>query len=179
MGRWLLYGLVFVLAAWALAASVLPTTSTGPRDLRVRRGVEVVWKTMIALATPMLMLAGPAWVFSEAIMWGVAAAVLFQWRLYCEMEEPSSRNQVLLAGALALAVLNRPTLGLGCLLGGLQRPHDGTVAQVETRLPGARQSLAVPASHFGLLVSAQAARQVCAFLRRGLFNLESSVDRVE
>jgi pimeloyl-ACP methyl ester carboxylesterase len=61
-------------------------------------------------------------------------------------------------------------LGMGRLLGGLQRPHDGTVAQLETRLPGARQSVAVRAGHFGLLVSAEAARQVCAFLRLGRFD---------
>ena len=118
--------LVFVLAAWALANRVLATTaptaptastaSTASTSRLARPGVELVWKSMIALATPMLMLAGPAWVFSEAIMWGVAAAVLFQWRLYCEMAESSSRNQLLLAGSLALAVLNRPTLGVGCLL---------------------------------------------------------------
>ena len=109
--------LVFVVAAWALANRVVATTPDAASGRQPGGlGVDVVWKVMIALATPMLMLAGPAWVFSEAIMWGVAAAVLFQWRLYCEMAESSSRNQLLLAGALALAVLNRPTLGVGCLL---------------------------------------------------------------
>ena len=61
-------------------------------------------------------------------------------------------------------------LGLGRLMGGLRRPHDGTVAQVETRVAGARQSLAVNASHFGLLTSAKVARQVCSFLRHGRFD---------
>jgi pimeloyl-ACP methyl ester carboxylesterase len=63
-------------------------------------------------------------------------------------------------------------LGFGMLLGGLRRPHDGTVSADETRLPGARQSLALPVSHFGLLLSAQAARQVCAFLRGGMFRAD-------
>jgi pimeloyl-ACP methyl ester carboxylesterase len=60
-------------------------------------------------------------------------------------------------------------LGAGFLLGGLPRPHDGTVARVETRLPGASESLSMGVSHFGLLVSAKVARQVCAFLRQGCF----------
>ena len=64
----------------------------------------------------MLMLAGPVWVFSEAIMWGVASCAFVQYRLFRELEQSSARNQWWLGGALVFAVLNRPTLGLGCLL---------------------------------------------------------------
>jgi hypothetical protein len=108
--------LVFVVAAWASGGRYLDgrLESVEPRTVRV--AVPVLWRIGIALGTPVLMLAGPAWVFSEAIMWGVAAATLFQWRLLRELERPSLQNQLLVGGALVLAVLNRPTLGLGCLL---------------------------------------------------------------
>lgn len=102
--------LVFVVSAWALTDRVVDTVG------RISVPVVVIWKVGVALGTPMLMLAGPAWVFSEAIMWGVAATVLFQWRLYCELEEPSVRNELGLGAALVLTALNRPTLAVGCLL---------------------------------------------------------------
>lgn len=102
--------LVFVVSAWALTDRVVDTVG------RISVPVVVIWKVGVALGTPMMMLAGPAWVFSEAIMWGVAATVLFQWRLYCELEEPSLRNELWLGAALVLAALNRPTLAVGCLL---------------------------------------------------------------
>lgn len=60
-------------------------------------------------------------------------------------------------------------MGIGHLFGGLSQPHDGAVALEETRLPGATERVSVAASHMGLLVSAPAARQVCAFLRNGRF----------
>ncbi len=102
--------LLFVVSAWALTDRVVRSLDA------VAVPVVVIWKVGVALGTPMLMLAGPAWVFSEAIMWGVAATVLFQWRLYCELEEPSLRNELWLGAALVLAALNRPTLAVGCLL---------------------------------------------------------------
>jgi pimeloyl-ACP methyl ester carboxylesterase len=67
----------------------------------------------------------------------------------------------LLAGSLPL--------GLGRLLGGLPRPHDGTVAVAETRLPGAPAPRVLPVSHFGLLWSPAVAAQVGAFLEYGAF----------
>jgi hypothetical protein len=111
----LLAWLLFVVAAWALAdralAHLLPSEPGAAHRL-----VILLWKVGIALGTPMLMLAGPVWVFSEAIMWGVASCVLVQYCLFRELEDSSARTQWWLGGALALAVLNRPTLGLGCLL---------------------------------------------------------------
>ncbi len=106
---------VFVVSAWALTdrvAAHLPAVET----TSARRFLLIVWKLGLALGTPMLMLAGPVWVFSEAIMWGVASCTLVQYRLFRELEASSARNQWWLGGALALAALNRPTLGLGCLL---------------------------------------------------------------
>lgn len=59
--------------------------------------------------------------------------------------------------------------GLGRLLVRVESPSDGTVAVAETRLPGLAGHVLVPASHSGLLFSAEAARQTAAFLRRGAF----------
>lgn len=106
--------LLFVVAAWALTdralVHLLSDHARWPDSALV-----MLWKVGIALGTPMLMLAGPVWVFSEAIMWGVASCAFVQLRLFRELEAPSVRNQWWLAVALVLAVLNRPTLGVGCL----------------------------------------------------------------
>nr|WP_281368113.1 alpha/beta hydrolase [Lysobacter spongiae] len=63
---------------------------------------------------------------------------------------------------------DRP-LGLGQLFGRVEGPHDGTVALAETRPPGLRDHVVVPASHSGLLFSVPAARQVLSFLQTGRF----------
>lgn len=60
-------------------------------------------------------------------------------------------------------------LGFGRLVPGVPAPGDGTVAVAETRLPGMRDHVTVPASHSGLLVSRAAADQTIAFLREGRF----------
>lgn len=59
--------------------------------------------------------------------------------------------------------------GLGALVARFEEAHDGTVALSETRAPGLADHVVVPASHSGLLFSAEAARQVDAFLRDGRF----------
>jgi pimeloyl-ACP methyl ester carboxylesterase len=63
------------------------------------------------------------------------------------------------------------TLGLGAgrVFGGLERPHDGTVAVSETRIGQASGRVELPVSHTGLLLSPEVARQACAFLRTGAF----------
>ncbi len=65
------------------------------------------------------------------------------------------------------------SLGVGLLFSrlvpALARPNDGTVAVEETRMAGAADHVVLHASHMGLLVSAAAARQTCAFLRTGRF----------
>lgn len=114
VSSWLAW-LLFVVSAWALADRAIDRLLADDASA-VRGPLTTLWKVAVALGTPMLMLAGPVWVFSEAIMWGVASCTLVQYRLFRELEESTPRNQWWLGGALALAVLNRPTLGLGCLL---------------------------------------------------------------
>ncbi len=60
-------------------------------------------------------------------------------------------------------------VGLGALMGGLVRPHDGTVTVDETRLPGIRAHCVVATSHTGLLFSDRAVDQTVRFLREGRF----------
>lgn len=59
--------------------------------------------------------------------------------------------------------------GVGRLLGVTDARSDGTVSLAETRLPGLTAHCSVHASHTGLVFSAEAARQVAAFLRTGTF----------
>jgi pimeloyl-ACP methyl ester carboxylesterase len=60
-------------------------------------------------------------------------------------------------------------LGLGGLIGGLPRPHDGTVSVEETRLAGADAHCIVETSHTGLLFSAEVASLTASFLGEGRF----------
>ena len=59
--------------------------------------------------------------------------------------------------------------GVGRLLARFDGESDGTVALSETRLPGLAAHCVVPASHTGLVFSADAARQAATFLREGRF----------
>lgn len=61
------------------------------------------------------------------------------------------------------------SLGLGRLVPGLPQPNDGVVAAAETRWPGANDSIVLPVSHAGMLVSHACADQVAAFLESGSF----------
>jgi pimeloyl-ACP methyl ester carboxylesterase len=58
-------------------------------------------------------------------------------------------------------------MGFSLLLGGLQRPHDGTVAVLETALPGLTAHTVIAASHTSMVFNAEAARMVANFLRTG------------
>jgi hypothetical protein len=98
---------LFVVAVWTMTDRVV----AGRSEALVR-----VWKVGVALGSPMLALAGSAWVFNEAIMWGVASCAWFQLRLLCELQQPSTRHQAWLGASIVLVVLNRPTFGLGCLI---------------------------------------------------------------
>ena len=68
------------------------------------------------------------------------------------------------------SIAGRLPIGLGIAVGALASPHDGTVAVAETQLPGLADHCVVPASHTGLLFSAEAAGQTIAFLRHARFN---------
>ena len=61
------------------------------------------------------------------------------------------------------------SLGLGLLIPDLPRPNDGLVTLEEAFLPGASDSIALKVSHMEMLVSAQVAHQICAFLKQGKF----------
>lgn len=63
--------------------------------------------------------------------------------------------------------------GLGHLFGGFSEEHDGSVAIAETRLPGISDHAVIPASHSGMLFSADAARLAVHFFREGRFAPES------
>lgn len=69
------------------------------------------------------------------------------------------------------------SVGAGQILGALPEPNDGTVALVETELPGVRAHLSLPVSHTGLLVSPDVAAQTAFFLRHGLFNRAAAASR--
>ena len=62
------------------------------------------------------------------------------------------------------------SLGLGWLAPGLGKPNDGTVAVVETHVPGANAELILPVSHTGMLFSTEVAGAVCRFLHTGQFS---------
>jgi pimeloyl-ACP methyl ester carboxylesterase len=82
--------------------------------------------------------------------------------LRCGLDRWAGRQQV---GAIA----GRLPIGLGFAIGALASPHDGTVSVAETQLPGLTDHCVVPATHTGLLFSAEAAEQTIAFLRHARF----------
>jgi len=60
--------------------------------------------------------------------------------------------------------------GLGRLVMRLPGTNDGVVRLEETEVAGMRDRIVLPVSHSGMLVSARVARQVAAFLERGVFD---------
>jgi hypothetical protein len=68
-------------------------------------------------------------------------------------------------------IAGRQPLGLGRLFAAFTEPNDGTVAVSETHIPGAADSIVLPVSHFGMLVSARVARETGSFLTQGRFSL--------
>ncbi len=60
--------------------------------------------------------------------------------------------------------------GIGRLITRFDGASDGTVGLEETRLPGLAAHCVVPASHTGLVFSADAAHQTACFLRNGRFD---------
>lgn len=76
-------------------------------------------------------------------------------------EWKGSREVGIIAGSIGF--------GLGRLFAKLEAEHDGTVLVEETRLPGAKDHIVLPASHTSMLLSAEVAEQVVHFLREGRF----------
>lgn len=97
-----------------------------------------------------------------------AAAALERWRAGRFILGPLAgeglvrRRPASLAGRELLVVAGTLSFGFGRFLG-VAVPNDGTVAVVETRVPGARQVL-VRASHMGMLFSTAVADAVSGFL---------------
>jgi len=60
-------------------------------------------------------------------------------------------------------------IGLGRLIPGLPKPNDGVISVAETRLPEAVDSIVLPVSHTGMLISRTCSNQVAAFLESGKF----------
>lgn len=60
-------------------------------------------------------------------------------------------------------------ISLGRLIPGLPRPSDGLISVEETCVPTATDSIALPVSHTGMLVSRACAGQIASFLRTGRF----------
>jgi len=77
------------------------------------------------------------------------------------VEVPADREVGMIAGTRGA--------GLGRWMARLDGPHDGSVRVSETERPGLADHICIAASHSGLLVSAEAARQCIAFLRDGRF----------
>lgn len=88
---------------------------------------------------------------------GVVAAPASEWA----GDVVARRDVGIIAGTTAV--------GLGRLVASFDEDNDGTVAVRETRLPGARDHLCMALNHTALVLSADAAEQVDAFLRRGEF----------
>jgi len=63
-------------------------------------------------------------------------------------------------------------LGFGQLIAGFEEENDGTIAVSETRMPGATDTLVLPVSHLGMLLSARVAHETGLFLTQGRFSLQ-------
>jgi len=98
------------------------------------------------------------WAAGRAIL----GAGLAQWRRAPMAAVP--------AGLAVAAIAGDRPWGLGQLVAGIDRPHDGVVSVAETRLPGMADHLTLPVTHTGLLFSREVARQTGAFLTRGRFD---------
>jgi pimeloyl-ACP methyl ester carboxylesterase len=98
------------------------------------------------------------WPFGRALLGGALTQECVEW----SPRQWSGRREVgVIAGSLGL--------GVGRLLANLDTVHDGTVLVEETRLPGARDHIVLPASHTGMLVSARVAAQTRHFQEHGAF----------
>ena len=68
------------------------------------------------------------------------------------------------------------SVGPAMMLGILPEPNDGTIAVVETELPGIKAHLSLPVTHTGLLISLEVANQTAFFFRHGMFKREGGTD---
>jgi len=61
-------------------------------------------------------------------------------------------------------------LGLGLIVGRLEKPHDGMVTLKETQLPGITDHLTMAVNHFGLILVRKVVEQTSHFLLHGEFS---------
>jgi pimeloyl-ACP methyl ester carboxylesterase len=74
---------------------------------------------------------------------------------------PGDRELGSIAGTLRM--------GMGMVIPDIPTPNDGTVALEETRIPGMRDHVTLPVSHFGLLLSRRVFHEIDHFLKHGRF----------
>lgn len=85
-------------------------------------------------------------------------------------EEVLSARARVWHGARDLGVIAGDSpVGLGRLVGSLDRPHDGTVTVAETRLRGATDHIVLRVSHSAMVLSSAVVRHTAGFLRDGRF----------
>lgn len=100
----------------------------------------------------------------------VARRPALRWTLGASVEQGLLGGLPSWDGSRELGVIaGTREFGIGRWVTRLTPPHDGTVEVGETRLDGMTDFTTVHATHLGLLHSAAAARQVCAFLESGRF----------
>ena len=63
-------------------------------------------------------------------------------------------------------------VGLGRVIENLEKPHDGTITVSETRLDDATDTLELPVSHTGLVLTRPVAEAIASFLNNGSFDHE-------
>jgi pimeloyl-ACP methyl ester carboxylesterase len=86
-----------------------------------------------------------------------------------ELLEPHERRWTH-ARSLGIIAGTQP-FGVGQLLAAFEEDNDGTIAVSETRMPGAADSIVLPVSHLGMLLSARVAHETGLFLTEGRFSL--------
>jgi pimeloyl-ACP methyl ester carboxylesterase len=123
-------------------------------DVRVRRVVMVGSPYQDSLAARRLM----------QCRWGrwLLGSSIVQWLE--QAQRPAFPAQVevgVIAGSRGI--------GLGRLLAKLPKPHDGVVAECETRVEAAHDRLLLPVTHFGMLFARNVSAAVEHFLRHGRF----------
>ena len=146
-------GKIIHLVGHSMGGLVVLTMLARSTDARVRRAV--------LLGSPCNGCHAAAALARTPIISGILGASMREW-LTCTAPQLPARLEV---GVLA----GNRSCGLGRLFPGLPRPNDGVIGVAETRLPQARDSIVVPVSHSGMLLSRSCNNQVVAFLASGRF----------
>ena len=118
---------------WRIRSIFRPNTPIGRSDLFLSFAVPI----LAGCGSCVLFLASRAWVYHEAILWGVAWSLMAYERMIAFSLRPS-RSRLAGAGAgVALALASRASLGFGALLalalivgGTWIRAHDGGLGRI-------------------------------------------------